>query len=148
MGFCIFDKIYMIKINNIPTTKFSENELITWVLKLSKTYKVEVDRFVVNFSDEERILYMNEKYLNHDTHTDILTFSYGDSDLICSEIFISEQMCRMNAKKYNQTIENECLRLISHGFLHSLGYNDGNPKEKALMTEQENFCVNMFHVKQ
>lgn len=138
----------MIKIINIPISKLLENDLINWILELSKEYEVSIDQFIVSFIDKKGMLEINKEYLGHDTHTDILTFNYGSSHLIYSEVFVSEYMCRINARKYNQTFENECLRLISHGFLHSLGYEDKSSEDKARMTERENSCIDMFHVKQ
>ena len=61
---------------------------------------------------------------------------------------MSEYMCSLNAEENTQTIENETLRLISHGFLHTLGFSDKKQDQKILMTEQEDFCLSMFHVKQ
>ena len=89
-----------------------------------------------------------EKYLNHDTHTDILTFDYGNHQVINAELFVSEYMCVLNSKENDQTLENEVLRLISHGILHTLGFSDKTQDQKKLMKEQEDFCLTMFHVKQ
>jgi rRNA maturation RNase YbeY len=109
---------------------------------------VQIDNFAVNFINKEQMLEMNQKYLNHDTHTDILTFDYGNQHFINAELFVSEYMCSLNAEENAQTIESETLRLISHGFLHTLGFSDKKLDQKILMTEQEDLCLSMFHVKQ
>ena len=57
-------------------------------------------------------------------------------------------MLKENALKYRQTIDNEAIRLISHGVAHLLGFNDKTKKEKEKMTEIENNFIGMFHVKQ
>ena len=49
---------------------------------------------------------------------------------------------------FSKTTENELLRLISHGFLHAIGYNDKEAKEKDQMRKEEDRCIKMFHVKQ
>ena len=84
----------------------------------------------------------------HDTHTDIITFSYASTSTIEAEIFIStDRMCE-NASLHGETTENEMIRLLSHGFLHTIGFKDSNSEEKSQMTTEENRCINMFHVKQ
>lgn len=90
---------------------------------------------------------MNQDYLDHNTHTDIITFSYHTMPLE-AEVFISSPRMIENAKEFRQTIENEMIRLISHGFLHAIGYHDKTKEEKSIMTQEEDRCIKMFHVKQ
>ena len=134
--------------HNIPAPSISPSDLNLWMERLCVHYEVAIDQLAVNFIGKEKMLEMNQKYLNHDTHTDILTFDYGNQHVINAELFVSEYMCSLNAEENAQTIENETLRLISHGFLHTLGFSDKKLDQKILMTEQEDFCLSMFHVKQ
>jgi len=137
-----------VRFYNLPTKTLSAKAVKDWVVKLANHYEVQIDNFAVNFINKEQMLEMNQKYLNHDTHTDILTFDYGNQHFINAELFVSEYMCSLNAEENAQTIENEMLRLISHGFLHTLGFSDKKVDQKILMTEQEDLCLSMFHVKQ
>ena len=137
-----------VRFYNLPTKTLSAKAVKDWVVKLANHYEVQIDNFAVNFINKEQMLEMNQKYLNHDTHTDILTFDYGNQHFINAELFVSEYMCSLNAEENAQTIESETLRLISHGFLHTLGFSDKKLDQKILMTEQEDFCLSMFHVKQ
>ena len=137
-----------VRFYNLPTKTLSAKAVKDWVVKLAIHYEAQIDNFAVNFINKEQMLEMNQKYLNHDTHTDILTFDYGNQHVINAELFVSEYMCSLNAEENTQTIENETLRLISHGFLHTLGFSDKKQDQKILMTEQEDFCLSMFHVKQ
>jgi probable rRNA maturation factor len=137
-----------VRFYNLPTKTLSAKAIKDWVVKLAIHYEAHIDNFAVNFINKEQMLEMNQKYLNHDTHTDILTFDYGNQHVINAELFVSEYMCSLNAEENTKTIENETLRLISHGFLHTLGFSDKKQDQKILMTEQEDFCLSMFHVKQ
>tara|TARA_B110000261_G_C12823383_1_gene253217 strand:+ start:36 stop:458 length:423 start_codon:yes stop_codon:yes gene_type:complete len=137
-----------VRFYNLPTKTLSAKAVKDWVVKLANHYEVQIDNFAVNFINKEQMLEMNQKYLNHDTHTDILTFDYGNQHVINAELFVSEYMCSLNAEENTQTTENEILRLISHGFLHTLGFSDKRLDQKKSMTEQEDFCLSMFHVKQ
>lgn len=137
-----------IQFYNIPSNNLKVADLKEWLQNICSHYNVEIDQFAVNFIEKEQMLEMNIKYLNHDTHTDILTFNYGNQQVIIAELFVSNYMCSLNADENSQTLENETLRLISHGFLHSIGYSDKKSEDKLLMTEQEDICLDMFHVKQ
>ena len=137
-----------VRFYNLPTKTLSAKAIKDWVVKLAIHYEAHIDNFAVNFINKEQMLEMNQKYLNHDTHTDILTFDYGNQHVINAELFVSEYMCSLNAEENTQTTEKEILRLISHGFLHTLGFSDKRLDQKKSMTEQEDFCLSMFHVKQ
>jgi rRNA maturation RNase YbeY len=93
------------------------------------------------------MLNINKDFLNHDSHTDVITFNYSLDNKIEGEIFISEFMLIQNAKKLFQSADNELLRLISHGLLHLLGYKDNDKAKKKEMSKEEDFFIKLFHVK-
>ena len=70
-----------------------------------------------------------------DDFTDIVCFNYEEEEK--GEIYISMERVKENAVMYAQTIENELHRVIIHGILHLVGYNDKEKEEKALMTKKE-----------
>jgi len=107
-----------------------------------------IDQLVYNFVSQEELLEMNQKYLNHTTHTDIISFNYSSKESLRAEFFISLWAVERSAEEESQSIENECLRVIVHGILHCLGFNDASLQEKAKMRTLENNFIDMFHVKQ
>ena len=85
--------------------------------------------------------------MKHNDHTDIITFCYNNQFIIESEVFISFERACENAKTYAEPIENEILRLISHGLLHNFGMKDSTKVQKEKMTKEENALMRKFHVK-
>jgi len=83
---------------------------------------------------------INVEYLNHDTYTDIITFPYSD-ETIESDIFISINRVRENAKTFNVTFERELHRVMIHGVLHLLGYGDKTKEEQNAMRAAGGFLV-------
>src|SRR6185295_18920163 len=79
------------------------------------------------FCSDNYLSLLNKKYLNHSTLTDILTFDYSTSDQINGEIYVSIPRIKENAKIFNQPFESELRRVLSHGLLHLIGYNDKTP---------------------
>ena len=90
---------------------------------------------------------MNKRYLNHKTHTDIITFNYSSDDKLEAEFFVSFWAINKSAKEHSQTVENETLRVIIHGALHCMGYNDDDKEEIDNMRKMEDTFISMFHVK-
>ena len=90
---------------------------------------------------------MNQKFLNHNYHTDILSFDYTKKKRLRAEFFISMSAIEQYAKKNTQSTEKETLRVVSHGVLHCMGKNDGSNQQKVEMRRLEDKFIELFHVK-
>lgn len=90
------------------------------------------------FCSDEYLLGINQQYLNHDTYTDIITFDNSEVEkLIVSDIFISIERVKENAKTFKTSEFDEVCRIMIHGTLHLLGYKDKGKAPKTLMTQKE-----------
>ena len=134
--------------NTPPSLKLNEQDLADWIYECVKDKDATIKRLNINFIKEYEMLKLNQRHLKHDNHTDILTFSYNDQPIIESEIFISIERVRENAKIYSETIENETLRVVIHGVLHCMGYNDKTSEQAKIMRNKEEEFISLFHVKQ
>lgn len=128
--------------NNIKIDKSRVHALIH---ALSKSEKFNVSSLQINIINSEYMLKLNKEYLNHDYNTDIITFNYsGSNDNLDGEIFISFQDALVNAQKFNVILDNEIVRLVIHGILHLLGYDDTSASKKRVMKKKENELVESF----
>ncbi len=115
---------------------------------LKNSEKFTIESLQINILNSEYVLELNRKYLNHDYKTDIITFNYsGSHDNLEGEIFISFQDALGNAMKFNVNLDTELLRLIIHGILHMIGFDDMNEDDKKLMKNKENRLVGTFQSK-
>lgn len=90
------------------------------------------------FCSDEYLLKLNQKYLKHDTYTDILTFTLSGTSLpIISEIYISIDRVRENAHELNINFSDELHRVMIHGILHLCGYSDHTPRLKTEIHKKE-----------
>jgi len=113
------------------------------IKKLSEMLKFSVESLEINFVKANKIKNINSKYLKHQYSTDIITFYYSDMvENIDGEIFISVDDAIENAKKYKVSLNEEFARLVIHGILHLLGFDDRNKKDKIKMKRQENKLLN------
>lgn len=90
------------------------------------------------------LLEINRQYLNHDYFTDVITFDYSEENVISGDIFISVDTVADNAKEYNVTFEKELERVMVHGVLHLVGYNDKSDSEVKQMRAKENQYLFLF----
>ena len=123
-----------------------------WVSEVIKCRGKQVGNINYLFCDDEYLLEVNQKYLDHDTYTDIITFDYVVADLISGDIMISIDRVGENAQSYNVSFEQELRRVVIHGVLHLLGQGDKSDSEAAEMRHQEEDALalwnDMFPVKQ
>ena len=95
------------------------------------------------FCSDIYLLQINRQYLDHDTYTDIITFDNSEHEKsIVGDIFISIERIRENAARFNVSETDELHRVIVHGALHLLGYQDKTPVTKQKMTQKEDFYLN------
>jgi len=126
-----------------PSKSINKLSIHKLVSALKKELDLQINSLVINFVTETEITDLNEKYLGHYYSTDIITFDYSeDKKEIDAEIFISVDDAESNARKYKVHFKNEVTRLIIHGILHLLGYDDQQKKDKIIMKRLENDLLN------
>jgi len=127
--------------DDIKPFKFKKMELKRFVnLLISKELKKSGQISIV-FCSDEYLLDMNKKYLNHDYYTDIITFNNVDGDLISGDLFVSIDRVKDNAKKFKTEWIHELYRVVFHGVLHLIGYNDKTQEEQVMMRQKEDFYL-------
>lgn len=124
----------------LPNNKKTQD----WVVNAIINEQKEVGDINYIFCSDEYLHKINLKYLNHDTYTDIITFNYCQDNVIFSDIFISIDRVKENAITYKKTFINELHRVIIHGILHLVGYNDKTQNEQDQMTAKEDFYLSLL----
>ena len=94
-------------------------------------------------TDDDTLRLMKKEYFNQDLYTDVIAFNIDDNPFE-GEIYISHDRIKDNAKKFNQSLEDELKRILIHGSLHLCGYDDKTPKEKLEMTSLEENYLEKF----
>lgn len=127
------------QVSRIPKESLPSQSLLDHVMKEEGA---EVERVDYIFCVDAYLIELNRTYLNHDTFTDILTFTLSPAgEAITSEIYISVERVRENAEKYDVSFETELHRVMIHGLLHLCGYEDGTAKQKKQMRSKEDYYL-------
>lgn len=107
---------------------------------ITEGYKLKELNYI--FCSDKYLIELNQQYLNHDTYTDIITFDNSETEgLVIGDIFISVERIRENASLFSVPEADELHRVIIHGVLHLMGYQDKTKKDKSLMTNKENLYL-------
>ncbi|MGM0620076.1 MAG: rRNA maturation RNase YbeY [Bacteroidota bacterium] len=116
---------------------FIKNQLQQLIIEEGK----EPGDISVIFCSDDYLLEMNKKHLQHDYYTDIITFNYVEDLLISGDLFISADRIKDNAAKFGVAFLEELYRVIFHGVLHLIGYNDKTEAEQKVMRQKENYYL-------
>lgn len=116
-----------------------------WLEQCAQHLGISIAHVNYIFVDNTEMQELNKSALNHDYPTDILTFDYRNqpSDPIVADIYIGYVEVKENAKLFKCTFVDELKRVLIHGLLHLVGYDDKNETGAAKMREMENFYINL-----
>ncbi|MBS1506897.1 MAG: rRNA maturation RNase YbeY [Bacteroidetes bacterium] len=122
-----------------------------WIKLAAQKERQSISEITYIFCSDRFLLPLNQKFLNHDTLTDIITFDYSSDGKISGEIYISVERVEENAQKFECPFDNELRRVMIHGVLHLMGYKDKKAGDKITMRKKEEAYLSLwtktFHVK-
>ena len=136
----------MIKIDFIDTDILTEEMfgVKEWIRDFVKSYGKEVGELYYSFCSDEYLYKMNVELLGHDFYTDIITFPLNECEAILSaEFHISIDRIKENAVTFNRSFKDELHRVMAHGVLHLIGFDDLCEDDEKQMREEEEKCLMM-----
>ena len=123
------------QVDNIAQTK-------DWIHSIVQQHSKHIGTLNYIFCNDEYLLVINQKELQHNTYTDVISFDYAEEpNEVTGDIYISTQRVAENAPTYNASFRNELARVMIHGVLHLLGYDDHGAEAKLLMRSQEDTAL-------
>ncbi|MCF8357526.1 MAG: rRNA maturation RNase YbeY [Prolixibacteraceae bacterium] len=130
---------------DIEPPKIGKGKIRNWIKEVIESYDKKAGEICIIFCSDSYLLEMNQKYLNHNYFTDIITFNYNDDNILSGDIFISIDTVKKNAKSFNVNFLQEIHRVIIHGILHLVGFDDANDKQKMQMRKKENEALSKLN---
>ena len=121
-----------------------KNKIKSWLKNIASGYGFSAGDLNYVFCDDEYLLQMNRQYLGHDYYTDIISFDSREDALskrLDGDIFISVDTVRANGEEYGEGFEREIMRVIAHGLLHLIGFDDHTASQQKKMREAENTAL-------
>ena len=114
-----------------------------WLKVVAESEIRRLGQISIIFCSDNYILDINMKYLQHDYFTDIITFDYCKGDKLSGDLFISIDSVRENARLYDVDFQEELYRVIVHGLLHLIGYDDHTTAQTAQMRAKEDYYLSL-----
>jgi probable rRNA maturation factor len=130
---------------DIPKLNFPKNTIKNWIKSVIQSNNFKIGSISYIFCADDYILQVNKEYLNHDYFTDIISFNYNENKTISGDLFISVDTVKTNAQEYGVTFDKELYRVMIHGVLHLLGFDDITDELQQEMTQKEDEALNILY---
>lgn len=117
-----------------------------WLKLVAESEIRRIGDINVIFCSDNYIVDINQRYLQHDYFTDIITFDYCEGEFLSGDLFISVDSVRENSIEYGTEFPDELNRVIVHGVLHLIGYDDHCDEDIAMMRKKENYYLSLREV--
>ena len=128
---------------NLAVSVLKRKETAAWIKNvIVKESKLLGDINYI-FCSDEYLLEINQRYLQHDYYTDIISFDYSIDNIISGDLYISWERIKDNASSLGLVLRDEFHRVCVHGVLHLCGYKDKLPNDEILMRSKEDFYLNL-----
>ena len=114
-----------------------------WLRIVAESEIRRLGQISIIFCSDNYILDINQRYLQHDYFTDIITFDYCEDDRLSGDLFISVDSVRENAIEYGTSFNDELNRVMVHGLLHLIGYDDHSEEDIKMMRYKENYYLEL-----
>jgi len=126
----------------------NKEQVSDWVLRVINSKGYKLGNLVYAFFNDEDLKDLNVRFLKHDYYTDVISFDETADQVVSGNIAISVDRVKENSTQIGVDFEEEMHRVMIHGVLHFIGFNDKTSSEKKEIREQEALALSMFHVKQ
>jgi rRNA maturation RNase YbeY len=121
-----------------------KKDIKSWIKKVICSENKVIGNINYIFTSDKLLFEINRKYLDHSTYTDIITFNYNEENILNGDIYISIDRVKENAEVYSDSFDKELSRVLVHGVLHLIGYDDVSDSLKEVMRQKEDLYLQLL----
>jgi len=131
-------KIYY---RNVKFRLGKTKDIKNWIVQVIRSEGKRAGDLSFFFLPDSDLREINREFLGHDYNTDVIAFDYGAGATVRGEIYMSIDTIRANALHYGSGLRKEVLRVMLHGTLHLIGYEDREESAKEIMRSKEDYYL-------
>ncbi len=124
----------------------NQEQLLNWLSDCILLLGKQIGDIHISLMGDDALLELNQKHLDHNDYTDVITFDYSSPKVVNCDIAVSTDRVSENAIHEGVSVENELARVLIHGILHCVGYLDKTQNDKHIMRNKEDEMLKRFHV--
>tara|TARA_B100001758_G_C18361638_1_gene586100 strand:- start:719 stop:1165 length:447 start_codon:yes stop_codon:yes gene_type:complete len=118
---------------------FNSSSIETIIKKILSKYNISDASISIILSNKTLLNKLKKDYFNLNHFTDVIAFNLEEKgESLDGEVYISIDDVSENSKEYRVDFNDEFKRVIIHGVLHLIGFEDNTKQAKKEMTTLEN----------
>jgi rRNA maturation RNase YbeY len=122
---------------------FNRTVVKKWLDEVVKLEGKKTGKINYVFCSDDYLVGVNMEFLKRDYFTDVISFDYSIKNEVSGDILISVDRVGENAKNIGVSDIEEMKRIMVHGLLHLIGYDDGTDETKAIMSAREDLYLGL-----
>jgi len=130
---------------DVKEVRIPKRKVRTWVNQSITAYGKKLGDINYIFCSDEYLRQINIEYLKHEYYTDIITFNYNEGNVVNGDIYISLERVKDNADEFNVNFHAELQRVVIHGVLHLVGFDDKTDEDKMEMRNAEDESIALYN---
>lgn len=131
-------KIYY---RNVKFRLGKTKDIKNWIVQVIRSEGKRTGDLSFFFLPDKDLREINSEFLDHDYNTDVIAFDYGSGGTVSGEIYMSIETIKRNSSVYGTRLKDEILRVMIHGTLHLIGYNDKDEAGKKEIHSREDYYL-------
>jgi len=125
----------------VPNAFRDRTALRKWLHGVARDHGHSIGELNYVLLTDKALLEYNQRYLDHDEFTDVITFDGQTGTGVSGDVLMSYDRIKENAASFGVSAQNELRRVMVHGLLHLLGHGDKTKAQKQAMRELEDRCL-------
>ncbi|MBK9764361.1 MAG: rRNA maturation RNase YbeY [Flavobacteriales bacterium] len=126
---------------DVPNAFRDRTALRKWLHAVARDHGHSIGELNYVLLTDKALLEYNQRYLDHDEFTDVITFDGQTGTGVSGDVLMSYDRIKENATSFGVSAQNELRRVMVHGLLHLLGHGDKTKAQKQQMRELEDRCL-------
>lgn len=131
-------KIYY---RNVKFRLGKTKDIKNWIVQVIRSEGKRTGDLSFFFLPDKDLREINSEFLDHDYNTDVIAFDYGSGAAVSGEIYMSIETIKRNSSVYGTRLKEEILRVMIHGTLHLIGYDDKDEAGRKEMRRKEDYYL-------
>ena len=123
--------------------KIDEESTSDWITAVVAAENDSIQTISLHFLSRSALREINKDHLAHDYETDVITFDHSIGRGLCADIMISPDNVAENASDLGVSFKDELDRVMVHGILHLLDYDDKEDDQRRVMREKEDHYLTL-----
>ncbi|MFM8565776.1 MAG: rRNA maturation RNase YbeY [Bacteroidota bacterium] len=126
------------------TAGFAKKQTADWLVLVASSEGASIVRLSYKAFYRKEMIELNRQFLQHDFDTDIITFADSEApNPVSADFALGWDQITLQSQDLGEVFLKELHRILVHGLLHCLGYNDHTEAQRKEIRAKEDYYLSI-----